>query len=116
MGRVGKLPTKVARNHSFTMENGHTQHSHSYGDVKPKLISRLRKIEGQVRGIQSMLEDDRYCVDILIQLSAIKSAINKVGLSLLERHTRGCVTGAIKSGDGDHAIEELMDVINQFTK
>lgn len=80
------------------------------------MLGRLRRIEGQVRGIHKMIEDDRYCVDILIQIAAVKSAINNVGLALLENHTHGCVMNAVKTGDADAAIDELMDVIKKFTK
>lgn len=90
--------------------------AHSYGEAKANLQNRLRRIEGQVRGIQKMIEEDRYCVDILIQIAAVKSAVNNVGLSLLEKHTHGCVTNAVKTGDADAAIDELMDVIKKFSK
>lgn len=83
---------------------------------KEKLVNRLKRIEGQVRGIQKMIEEDRYCVDILIQISAIQAAMKKVGLTLLENHTKGCVREAIYSGDGDEAISELLEVLNQFSK
>ncbi|WP_096440587.1 metal-sensing transcriptional repressor [Alteribacter populi] len=83
---------------------------------KEKLVNRLKRIEGQVRGIQRMVEDDRYCVDVLVQLSAINAALKKVGYSLLENHTRGCVADAVQHGDGDEAIEELMKVIQQFSR
>lgn len=80
------------------------------------LLARLSKIEGQVRGVQRMLTEDRYCVDILVQLAAIKAAVNRVGLSLLESHTRGCVTRALQSGDGAGTVDELLEVIRQFTR
>jgi DNA-binding FrmR family transcriptional regulator len=80
------------------------------------LLARLRKIEGQVRGVQRMVEEDRYCVDVLVQLAAIRAAVGQVGLSLLESHTRGCVARALRSGDGDAAVGELLDVIRQFTR
>lgn len=83
---------------------------------KKAVVNRLKRIEGQVRGIQKMVEEDRYCVDVLVQISAIDAALNKVGFSLLEHHTKHCVTDAVKSGDGNHAIEELMGVIKQFSK
>ncbi|WP_329609971.1 metal-sensitive transcriptional regulator [Microaerobacter geothermalis] len=83
---------------------------------KDDILKRLKKIEGQVRGVHKMVEEDRYCVDILIQLAAIRSATNRVGIALLERHTQGCVRGAIQSGDGDKAIEELMEVVRSFVK
>lgn len=85
-------------------------------DEKQKVINRLKRIEGQVRGIQKMVEEDRYCIDILIQLSAIDSALKKVGFSVMERHAKHCVTDAIHSGKGDESIEELMKVIQQFSK
>lgn len=83
---------------------------------KANLLARLKKIEGQVRGISRMIEEDQYCVDILVQIAAVKAALNKVGLVLLEDHTRGCVSRAIQSDRGDQAIDELMDVIMRFIK
>ncbi|MFD2617951.1 metal-sensing transcriptional repressor [Terrilactibacillus laevilacticus] len=85
-------------------------------EEKQKIINRLKRVEGQVRGIQKMVEEDRYCVDILIQLSAIQAALKKVGFSILERHTKTCVADAIKEGQGDHHIQELISVIKQFNK
>lgn len=83
---------------------------------KQKLINRLKRIEGQVRGVQRMIEDDRYCVDVLVQVSAVSAALKKVGYTLLDDHTRGCVSQAVVHGKGDEAIEELMKVIQQFSK
>ncbi|MFP3846067.1 metal-sensing transcriptional repressor [Priestia filamentosa] len=83
---------------------------------KTQLITRLKRIEGQVRGIQNMIEDERYCVDILTQISAINSAMKNVGLQLLEKHAQSCVSNAIKEGNGNEAIEELMDVFKRFSK
>lgn len=83
---------------------------------KEQLINRLKRIEGQVRGIQNMIENDRYCVDILTQVSAINAALKKVSLNLLERHTHHCVSDAIKDGEGEQAIQELMEVFERFSK
>ncbi|MDQ0286479.1 DNA-binding FrmR family transcriptional regulator [Desulfofundulus luciae] len=83
---------------------------------KEDLLSRLKKIEGQIRGIQKMIEEDRYCVDILLQISATRAALQKVALSLLRSHTRGCVARAIRQNRGDEAIDELMQVLDQFTR
>ncbi|GAD15138.1 copper-sensing transcriptional repressor CsoR [Geobacillus kaustophilus GBlys] len=80
------------------------------------IIKRLKRIEGQVRGVQKMVEDNRYCIDILVQISAITAALNKVGLNLLERHVSHCVSKAIREGSGEESIRELMDVIKQFSK
>lgn len=87
-----------------------------YQENKEDLLKRLKKIEGQIRGIHKMIEEDRYCVDILNQIAAVQAALNKVGLNLLDSHTRGCVANAIKDGDGSKHIDELMEVIRIFTK
>lgn len=83
---------------------------------KQALLDRLKKIEGQVRGIQRMVDEDRYCVDILVQVAAIKAALNKVGLALMEGHARGCMQAAVRRGEGDEAVSELMDVLERFIK
>lgn len=83
---------------------------------KKAVINRLKRIEGQVRGIQKMVEDDRYCMDILVQISAIQSALKQVGFSITERHINHCVSDAIKQGEGAETIEELMTVLKQFSK
>ncbi len=86
---------------------------HFSGD-KAEMAARLRKVEGQVRGIARMIEEDRYCVDVLVQIAAVRAALNQVGLSILRSHTRGCVASAIREGDGDAAVEELIDTLMQF--
>lgn len=78
------------------------------------LVKRLNRIEGQVRGIGRMLAEDRYCVDILTQVSAVRSALDALGLELLEHHLHGCVQQAVKSGEGEPAIDEAMHVIRKF--
>ena len=83
---------------------------------KQQLLNRLKRVEGQVRGVHQMVENDRYCVDILHQISAIQSAMNKVSLALLEDHTHHCVVKAIKGQDGEKAIKELMSVMKTMTK
>ncbi|GGK08541.1 transcriptional regulator [Lentibacillus kapialis] len=83
---------------------------------KQAVVNRLKRVEGQVRGIQKMVEEDRYCVDILVQISAINAALKKVGFSIAERHTKHCVSDAVQSGEGEEAIEELMEVMKQFSK
>ncbi|QHS23209.1 metal-sensing transcriptional repressor [Virgibacillus sp. MSP4-1] len=85
-------------------------------EEKAAVVNRLKRIEGQVRGIQKMVEEDRYCPDILVQISAINAALKKVGFSIAERHTKHCVSDAVKSGNGDEAIDELMEVMKQFSK
>ena len=66
--------------------------------------------------MQKMIEEDRYCMDILVQLAAIKSATNNIGLAILEGHTKSCVSNAIRSGDGEQAISEMMEVLRSFVK
>lgn len=91
----------------------------SKSNDKEALIRRLKRIEGQVKGIQNMVDEDRYCVDILVQISAIRSAINKVGTIILENHIKGCVSDSLQHGDDEiteNTINELMSTINKFTK
>lgn len=83
---------------------------------KPALLARFRRIEGQVRGVTAMIGEDRYCVDVLTQVSAIQSALDAAALELLGDHMRGCLQGAIRSGDGTRAIDELMPVIRKFAR
>lgn len=89
---------------------------HPYQKSAEELLTRLRKIEGQMRGLQKMIQDDRYCIDILSQIASVKSAITKVEMALLESHTRGCVAEAIRGEGGEEKIEELMQVIRACTK
>jgi len=83
---------------------------------KEDIVQRLKKIEGQVKGIQRMIEEDKYCVDILIQIAAARAAINKVGVKVFENHTRGCLKAAIDSKREDEIIDELIDVMVKFTR
>jgi DNA-binding FrmR family transcriptional regulator len=81
---------------------------------KEGLVKRLNRIEGQVRGIGRMIDEDRYCIDVLTQVSAVQSALDALALKLLEHHLHGCVQHAVRSGDGDHAIAEALEVIRKF--
>lgn len=83
--------------------------------VTQNVLRRLRNIEGQVRGLQRMVEEDQYCIDILTQVSAVRSALNSVGMKVLRRHIDTCVTEAIKDGgEGkDEMIEELMTILSR---
>lgn len=82
---------------------------------KQKLLTRMRRIEGQIRGVANMIEEDRYCIDILTQIAALRSALDAVSLNLLEDHAKHCVRHAIQEGD-DGAIDELMMVIKRLKK
>lgn len=93
-----------------------THHPEDMIRDKDDLLSRLKRIEGQVRGIQRMVDEDRYCVDILTQVAAVRAALSRVGLSLMESHARGCMTAAVRRGEGEEAVKELMAVLTKFTK
>lgn len=80
------------------------------------LAKRMNRIEGQVRGIGKMIAEDRYCIDVLTQVSAAQAALDAVALHLLEHHLHGCVTHAVKSGNGDAAIDEALAVIRKFAR
>ena len=81
---------------------------------KKDLLLRLRRIEGQIRGLQRMIEEDKYCVDILTQINASRGALKKVAMKVLNRHINGCVSSGLKNED-EELIDELMDVISKFT-
>ncbi|MCF6096651.1 metal-sensitive transcriptional regulator [Thermovorax subterraneus] len=88
----------------------------SYCESKEDLKKRLKKIEGQIKGIQKMVENEKYCVDILIQIAAVRAALDRVGLILLKDHTKGCVVRAINTERQEEVIEELIKVISHFIK
>ncbi|WP_405342212.1 metal-sensing transcriptional repressor [Ruminococcus sp.] len=83
-------------------------------DEKKKLINRLSRIEGQIRGIRNLVENDAYCVDILTQSAAAKNAFAAFNRELLRRHIEGCVVRDIKNDEAD--IDELMDIIGKLMK
>ena len=87
------------------------------GETKAKALGRLRRIEGQVQGIQRMVEDDKYCVDVLLQLAAVQGAVEQVQRLVLGRHIESCVSDAIRSGSARNRqkkVEELLDVFTRF--
>jgi DNA-binding FrmR family transcriptional regulator len=92
--------------------------STSYAADKERILNRLRRMEGQVRGVQKMVEADQYCIDVLTQLSAVMSAARQVGLLVLEDHIRGCVMGTCAHGheDQDEMLTELTQAIERFTR
>jgi DNA-binding FrmR family transcriptional regulator len=81
---------------------------HGYAQQKDNYAKRLRRIEGQVRGIARMIEDDKYCIDVLTQISAVNSALRSVALNLLDEHLNHCVTRAVAQG-GDEADDKLAE-------
>jgi len=86
------------------------------GDEKKKILTRLRRIEGQTRGIQRMVEEDKYCVDIMTQIAGVQSALEQVSLLLMENHLLHCFTEAIQEGKGEEKITEIMDVIKHHSR
>ena len=93
--------------------------SYPYVKDKDALITRLHRIEGQVRGIEKMVEDERYCIDILAQIGAVSTALETVAQKLLEEHANHCVAGALASGSREEAEEktrELLQAVQRFTR
>ncbi|MBT9152461.1 MAG: Copper-sensing transcriptional repressor CsoR [Firmicutes bacterium] len=80
------------------------------------ILRRLRKIEGQVRGLQRMVGEDRYCLDILTQVAAVRAALDRVGMKVLDAHARGCLATAIRSGQADESIDELVVALERFMR
>jgi DNA-binding FrmR family transcriptional regulator len=90
-----------------------------YAKNKDELLKRLARVEGQVRGIARMIEDDRYCIDVLTQLGAVDTALEAVAIKVLEDHVRHCVAGALASGDPEQAnakAAELLEAVQRFAK
>ena len=93
--------------------------TYGYVNDKDALITRLHRIEGQVRGIEKMVEDERYCIDILTQIGAVSTALEAVAQKLLEEHANHCVAGALASGSREEAEEktrELLQAVQRFTR
>lgn len=92
-------------------------HSHpGYIHDKEKVKNRLRRIAGQVGGLERMVEEERYCVDILTQISAVQAALDKVALALLSEHTKHCVVGARTAADRDEKTDEMMEAVGRLLK
>jgi len=87
-----------------------------YTATKDELMARLRRVEGQIRGIEGMVSDDRYCIDILTQISAAQAALDKVALGLLDDHAHHCVLGARSASDRDEKTDELMAAVGRLMR
>src|SRR6186997_538503 len=87
-----------------------------YSATKDQLTTRLKRIEGQVRGIQGMVEDDRYCIDVLTQISAVQAALDKVALGLLDGHARHCVVEGHAEGSPEELTDELMAALGRLMR
>ena len=101
------LPTSMS-------DDAHLTHfRHSYTKDKRDLVTRLRRIEGQARGIQRLVEDEAYCLDILQQVEAMTAAADQVALLVLEDHIDGCLTHAVETGQGQPYVDEVMSVVRR---
>ena len=104
---VNILPTSMST-------HAHAAHfRHSYTKDKRDLVTRLRRIEGQARGIQRLVEDEAYCLDILQQVEAMTAAADQVALLVLEDHIDGCLTHAVETGQGRPYVDEVMAVVRR---
>jgi CsoR family transcriptional regulator, copper-sensing transcriptional repressor len=92
---------------------------HGYAKDKDRLAKRLHRIEGQVRGIERMVDEDRYCIDVLTQIAAVSTALEALAVTILDDHVRHCVAGALRSGDEAEAAaktEELLQAVQRFAR
>jgi len=85
-------------------------------EIRRKVIARLRRIEGQVRGVQRMIEEDADCGEILNQIAAIKSAVHHAGIIMFENHAQECIAKSLQNGDHDEHFEEIVKVMGRFIK
>ena len=97
------------------MSQSQTVEKRGYSQEKEALLKRLRRLEGQVRGVQRMVEEDRYCIDVVTQITAIQAALDKVALGLLEDHAQHCVIGA-DGKDQEERTEELMATVRRLLR
>ncbi len=100
---MDRIPTTMARQYRYTKE-------------KSALLARMKKIEGQAKGIQRMIADDRYCIDIIQQITALSAAADEVELLILEDHIEGCVTDAIRGQHGESHMRELMVTLRKVMR
>ena len=92
------------------------QPTRGYSATKDQLLMRLRRIEGQVRGVQGMVAEERYCIDVLTQISAVQAALDKVALGLLDDHAHHCVLGAEEASERGEKTDELMAAVGRLMR
>jgi DNA-binding FrmR family transcriptional regulator len=90
--------------------------SESYAADKRRLLTRLRRIEGQARGLAKMVEENRYCIDILQQIASLRAAADAVALILLRDHLDGCVREAVRDGAGSEKIDEVVEAVRRYSR
>ena len=96
-----------------------SEHAHGYSADKEALVRRLHRIEGQVRGIERMVDEDRYCIDVLTQIAAVNTALESLAFRILDDHVNHCVAGAMASGDPVEAetkSKELLNAVHRFAR
>src|ERR1700759_2125947 len=93
-----------------------TTPTRGYTATKDQLRARLKRIEGQIRGIEGMVQEDRYCIDVLTQIAAARAALDKVALGLLDDHAHHCVMGAGSDAERDEKTAELMDAVGRLMR
>ena len=93
-----------------------TTTARGYTATKDQLQSRLKRIEGQVRGVEKMVDEDRYCIDVLTQISAIQAALDKVALGLLDDHARHCMRHGADEGNGEEMATEMMAAVGRLMR
>jgi len=93
---------------------GYPERMPGYRSHKPQVKTRLRRIEGQIRGVQKMVDEDRYCIDALTQVGVVKAALDAVALLLLQDHTEHCVVEAIQAGDGSQKVREFNEAVERL--
>ncbi len=103
------------------MKRSHTPEGYigqvpGYKSHKDQVQARLKRIEGQIRGVQRMVDEDRYCIDVLTQVGAVKAALDAVALLLLQNHTEHCVVEAIQGGDGSQKVRELNEAVERLVR
>ena len=90
--------------------------SRGYSATKKQLLTRLKRVEGQVRGIERMVDEDRYCIDVITQISAVQAALDKVALGLLDDHARHCIVGGHSPEQPEELTEELMAAVGRLMR
>jgi CsoR family transcriptional regulator, copper-sensing transcriptional repressor len=101
---------------NIIMKEGSNMQIYGYNDNKEQIVKRLKRAEGQVRGISKMVQEDKYCIDILTQIGAAQAALDKVALELLRDHTKHCLTNDAVHGTPDEKTNELIDAVGRLIK
>jgi CsoR family transcriptional regulator, copper-sensing transcriptional repressor len=108
--------TDTPSGYTLPMATTTTSKARGYTATRDQLLTRLKRIEGQVRGIEGMVEDDRYCIDVITQISAVQAALDKVALGLLDGHARHCVIDGHAEGSPEELTNELMAAVGRLMR